>query len=625
MEALDQRTLSEEDRTSLTQLAGPNETQRWCSSRITEYRHHIQDFRRLYGDAGRDAISTTKSHIRALRSIYSDAAPINLYLPPELLMEVFSHVHPAVMPRPQACVPVLRVCRYWRSIIFRMPQFWANILSLPSWRSWNPKYHMGRFSAALARSVSQSLTLSLPYCDQTIASVLMPHASRLSSLKVGPTLQCVNDIAQFLDQHMPHLTHLAILRYSWNDSHLTSILNFSQYPNMQALELERTYIFTPVAPYASLSHLKLTQCAIRSPSTTASRVPALCSMLNALELFPKLNTLSMAHSLSDDDRHGLVPTLPEATKTVRLPCLRLLEITDIPAYIPHFLSQLVLPPTTSLVLEPALRHDFSGRPPPVPLFPGIHASEPPAMSPHAELSLHLDFRSWDNGLVRWETHGEGVRPVRITLAGSARRVAVIAAFSRSLAAVLAPSVLNELTAVGGCAIWKYWDLLLPALPRLCRLTYETGWTDTKGLLDVLGRRRADDGFMCPRLEHLGLVWHVPPKIRVDAGSEDLEDLDMQWERLRLQESYGDEDAVWSAECDLATSLRALCTTLRARLVERREGGCERIRTLLVVPRQWRLLDSGIILQEWQRALAERCVRDRLGDLVEDIVVVEDLC
>ena len=67
----DSLSLSEEDRTSLTQLAGPNETQRWCSSRITEYRHHIQDFRRLYGDAGRDAISTTKSHIRALRSIYS--------------------------------------------------------------------------------------------------------------------------------------------------------------------------------------------------------------------------------------------------------------------------------------------------------------------------------------------------------------------------------------------------------------------------------------------------------------------------------------------------------------------------------------------------------------------------
>ncbi|KAM5543952.1 hypothetical protein V8D89_002569 [Ganoderma adspersum] len=601
LEALDQRLLSEEDKISLNQLA-PNEVQQWCSSRITEYQHHIRDLRELlYGAVAREAIFTTKSHIRALRSAYNDAAPINRHLLPELLIEVFSHVHPAVMPRPLARIPVLRVCRYWRKLLFRTPQFWANILSLPSWRSWNPKYHMGRFSAALARSVPQNLTLSLPYCDRTIASVLMPHTNRLSSLKVGPTLQCVNDIAQILDQleYMPHLTHLAILRYSWYDSHLTFILNFSRYPNMQALELERTYIFTPVAPYASLSHLKLTQCAIRHPSTTASRVPALCTMLSALELFPNLNTLSMAHSLSDDDRHGLVPTLPELTKTVRLPRLRLLEITDIPAYIPHFLSQLVLPPTTSL--------------------------SPATSPPHAELSLHLDFRSWDNGLVRWETHGAGVRPVRVTLAGGTRRVAVIAAFSRSLAAGLAPAGLSELTAVGGCAIWKYWDLLLPALPRLCRLTYEAGWTDTKGLLDVLGRRRrrrADDGFVCPCLKHLGLVWHVPPKIRVDAGEEDEEDEDAQWGPLGLRESGGDEDAVWTAECDLATSLRAFSSTLRARLVERGEG-CERIRTLLVAPRQWRLQGSGIVLQEWQVALAEQRVRDRLGDLVEDIAVVKD--
>ena len=145
LEALD-FLLAEEYRISLNQLA-PSEIQEWCLSRIAQYQ---DDNRRLA-----KAVPNNKSHMRALRSVYNDAAPINRHLLPEILMEIFSHVHPAVVPRSH--IPVLRVCLYWRWLLFRTSVFWDNLLSLPTWNGWNSKYQMGPFQAALARSAYASL------------------------------------------------------------------------------------------------------------------------------------------------------------------------------------------------------------------------------------------------------------------------------------------------------------------------------------------------------------------------------------------------------------------------------------------------------------------------------------
>ena len=166
LEALGLSLLAEEDRISLSQLT-PSEVQEWCLSRLAQY----QDDNRCLE---KEVLSKNKSHIRALRSVYNDAAPINQHLLPELLMEIFSHVHPAVVPRSH--IPVLRVCRYWRRLLFRTSEFWDNLLSLPTWDGWNSKYHIGPFRAALARSAYASLSLSVPYYIQAIASTLILHA-----------------------------------------------------------------------------------------------------------------------------------------------------------------------------------------------------------------------------------------------------------------------------------------------------------------------------------------------------------------------------------------------------------------------------------------------------------------
>ncbi|KAI1792311.1 hypothetical protein LXA43DRAFT_1133885 [Ganoderma leucocontextum] len=590
----------------LSQLA-PSEVQEWCVSRITEHQSDNRLLREWYGAAARNAISKNKSHVRALRSAYNDAAPINQYLPPEVLMEVFSYVHPAaVMPRPR--VPVLRICRYWRQLIFRTPLFWANLLSLPSWKSWNPKYHMGRFRAALARSAPESLTLSVPYSDKDIADILAPHASRVSSFKVGPTLYNVKEMAQVLQQHMPRLTHLTILCRYWYGETPTLRLSFPISPNIHILELQRTNFYAPVAPCSSLCHLKLKHCAIR-PSPMVGSVPALRTVHNALEFFPNLETLSMTYSLSDD-RYGYLRAPSELAKTVHLLRLRHLEIEDTPAYIPLFLSHLVFPSTTSLVLKPVYRGDCSRWPTAVPLFPAINASP----APNAELSLYLDFspRAREDGnLVHWETRGDGVRPVRVTLAGAASQPAIVSRFTRQLVDALAPAPAPGVTSLAVERPYsnprEYWEQLLPDLPGLRRLACDSLWT-TKHLAGILGERMPGGEFPCARLEDLALAWNLPCTIDLgepEGGGE--------WQSLEH-----DGRGPGCHESELAAPLREFCNMLGGCLAARARR-CEPIRKLSVtLHRQYSSED--VVLEGGQVALVELLLRRGLGHLVGEVAI-----
>ncbi|KAI1792279.1 hypothetical protein LXA43DRAFT_351954 [Ganoderma leucocontextum] len=366
---------------------------------MAEHQNHNRLLRELYGSTACNLVYKTKSHIRALRSAYNYAAPINHHLPPEVLMEIFSNVHPTVVPR-QRSVPVLRVCRYWRKLVLKTPQFWANLLSLPIWDSWD----MCRIRVAVARSAPQSLTVSVPYHKPSVVDILVPHASRFSSLEF-PLFE-TKYLSRILEQDMPRLRHLAIC----SCPNLT--LSFPRYPNIRSLQLERTKFYHPIAPCTSLRHLKLKCCNIHPPSSGSV---SLVSVHDTLDLFPNLETLYMAYGLSHE---------PELMKTIHLPRLRRLEVVDVDIYFLKFLSHLVFPSTTSLVLK--LLAPIQG-PLEAPVFPGIN----PSHAPDAELSFTLDFLSL-NRFTYWETHGEGVRPIRIAVAGPIRRHATIIPFTHAL-------------------------------------------------------------------------------------------------------------------------------------------------------------------------------------------------
>ena len=615
--ALDQCLLADEDRLALGHLA-PDEVQEWGLLRITEYRNYNHLLREQYGASARHAISKNKSHSRAIRIAYNDAAPIHRRLPPEVLIDIFSHLDPVVTPRRH--VPILGVCSYWRRLLLRTPQFWAKILSLPTWKSWYPRYHrsLDLFEVAMVRSAPQSLTLSIPSCDSYIADTLASHAIRISSLKVGPTWYDLGNIAQVLEQRMPLLACLSILHQrSWWKNASTFALNFPIYPNIQTLEFDDTYFHTPVAPYTSLRHLKLKHCAIRPPPGTEGSVRALCAVHNALGLFPNLETLSLVYSLSDDDPRRILRAAPVLkSETIHLPRLRHLELEDIPAYAHQFLSHLTFPAITSDVLEPAYAHDLSGRTLAVPLLPDINAFP----TPTAELSLCLysrPARSGDEYIARWEMlTGDGVRAVRITLPSASRQhrghdAALVARSTRELVAAFAPAPSPGVTSLDVQPYTYFasseWTRVMLELPGLRSLACSGPWM-AKTLVDVLGERSSNPGggFLCTRLAHLSLGWELPRNTDLREGGE--------WDSLRWQSD------VDGPQKRLAVSLAEFYDTLKACLTKR-VGYCEPIRKLEVTL-HWEFRRS--VLEGWQVALVEQRLHHALRHLVGNVTVADEV-
>ncbi|PIL23450.1 hypothetical protein GSI_14761 [Ganoderma sinense ZZ0214-1] len=463
----------------------------------------------------------------------------------------------------------------------------------------------------------------------------------------------IESIKRLLEQHMPRLRDLIVLDCSrhWRDPPLT--LCFHRYPNIQSLQLGLSlYYYSTAAPCASLRHLELTRCTMR-PWPTCGYVPSLRSAHDALELFPNLETLTLIHSLSEGDWFG---ELPKLKKTVHLPRLRRLEIKDTPIYIPYFLSHLLFPSTTSLVLAPDYRLAFED-PLSVPVFPGIN----PSPAPDAELSLYLDFfYSSDpsllspEGLARWETHGSDARPVCVTLTGAARRLDPVAHFTRELVRALARPPGRGVASLTAKGTWarspgkrhpllllsarEYWTAFLPDLAGLRRLAC-AGHGATRDFIDVLGQRLPQPAcgggggtageFPCPRLAELALVWDVPTEACFELERDGL------WVRAARGGGHvqgsGDESGSGSAGHGegypsqvgrvFAAALGELCDALGVCVTER-AGLCEPIRKLSVELRGSYGWDLHV--EQWQAALVEGKLRDVLGHLVGEVVVVDEV-
>ena len=523
---------------------------------------------------------------------------------------------------------------------------------MPMLRSMNPRWRMARFTAALALSAPRSLTLSLPFWSLDVVDVLIPHADRLASLSIRP-ISDMGTTQRLLEQDIPRLRDLVVLCSPyWISPPL--ILYFNQYPNIRSLQLGITLYYFLVAPCASLHHLELKCCTLWAWPETG-HISSMHSVHDALELFPNLETLSLTYSLSGADWSD---DIPELLKTVHLPRLRRLEIQDVPTLIPRFLSHLVFPLSTSLVFQLNLPLLFEG-PLSAPVFPGIN----PSPSPGAEISLHIDFLHWvdpsqvhPQGLARWETHGEGVRPVRVTFVGAARNLRPIAHLTCELAHALAPPPGRGVTALTVTGSWarspgdrhpqahllllgarEYWAAFLPDLAELRALAC-TGLGATKDFIYVLGRPLPQSGeFPCPCLAEVTLVWHLSP-----AASEWFE---VEWEWLNRvggnidnaelgpgdapNGSQGVEDEVpvggastihaASLSSEVTASLSELCDALGACLAER-AGRCEMIRKLSIALRGW--CDEDLHVQRWQAVLVERLLRDGLGHLVGEVTAVD---
>ncbi|TBU23468.1 acid protease [Dichomitus squalens] len=597
-----------QDNSAYKQLP-PDEIQEWCLSRTAEYQTHIFFIRKHLAPAAYDAVCEIKSKIRGLRHEYNSAAPIHRYLPPELLMEIFAYIHPAMTHR--RSLRVLRVCRYWRNLIVKTPQFWANLLSFPlTASSWSPLWHMDRFNVELARSAPQSLTLSLDHCNALTVSTLTIYADRISSLALAFHVLELENVTRLLQRHMPRLRHLSIRKCYQIGNRPTLTLTFPHYPSLHSLQLERSHFYPPLAPHTSLRHLKLKFATVHSLPTTSNFVSSMRSIHDALANFPNLETLCTAFSLSEYGGRGFFnEPAPELTRIVRLPLLRHLEIQDMSAHINMFLRHLDFPSTTSLVLEPAYK--FTRGPMMVPVPPGINNA---SHAQRAEMSLSLCVWPFD-GSARWETHGDGVRPVSVTLSMAARRLDIVSTFTSELVNALAPAGgLTSLTAEGTWGHAKeYWTTLIPRLPRLRHLTCVAS-TTTRDVVPLLGKPQTNGEFLCQNLTHLTVAWTLPYDVSVGSGlATQLMPSDAAV--VESREGGVDDDRGMTASQD------SLCGMLRTCLTER-AGHCGPIQKLSVAFGG----SCGIyeaVLQPRELHSFEQRLRDTLGMFLPEIAVMNE--
>ncbi|PIL27028.1 hypothetical protein GSI_10167 [Ganoderma sinense ZZ0214-1] len=258
----------------------------------------------------------------------------------------------------------------------------------------------------------------------------------------------------------------------------------------------------------------------------------------------------------------------------------------------------------------------------IPLFSGLE----PSPTPHAE--LHVEFVNTNGGtVVHWETRGDNVRPVRVTVAdGSASCADIVSNLTRALVAALAPARGLTTFTVGQwhTQIERYWDDLWPVLGARLRRLQILEYTRLGEFVQQLQLprpvRTEGTGIptcVCPVLEVLALKWVLPP--RLDYG------LDGDWRVLRDRD---DGRHLGHRAVGLLPSLREFCDMLRACLSTRAAGGCSPLRRIevTVYPR-WVDRDAvgdHVVLQGWQIALVGERMRDKLGDLVADIAVTGGL-
>ena len=130
--------------------------------------------------------------------VASTSISINSKLPPELLIEIFSRVEPDVIlvdSRRRYTVPM--VCKLWRSLLLRTPEFWANALSQVLLCLYDsddePQKLDAQVKAHLELSREQPLNLKLLCLPYPVFQMFAAHAHRIASVEVS--VKAVNQVA----------------------------------------------------------------------------------------------------------------------------------------------------------------------------------------------------------------------------------------------------------------------------------------------------------------------------------------------------------------------------------------------------------------------------------------------
>ena len=353
---------------ALLQGLAPCEVQEATSHRIREYRSMVEDI---------------TDFIHRLSTIHNAAAPIHAKLPPELLVHIFARVSPTRRDH----IRLTHVCRAWRDLILRTPEFWAAMIlasGAPKRATdFNEMIKFIRHSAPLTYALDVGPNMEFL---QTLES--RGHLSRLSELSVR-----LEDKFALLELTMPNLETLRcaalghrFLDLSPPDVDHTLPSASRNFPRLRRLECLHGCLFAPSLAFRSLKIL-----------VHHGRPLEFFLFLKGLELCEELEELSLLNWTPPI--HPLLPN-PALCLPCVMPRLRRCHIETchdgVAPCVLEFLSNVVLPPTVYLSMESEY----------VSLPTAIIPTSPPPTVFHAVDTIQVKLSSDPSeGVWRYEVHG----------------------------------------------------------------------------------------------------------------------------------------------------------------------------------------------------------------------------
>ncbi|RPD55464.1 hypothetical protein L226DRAFT_616005 [Lentinus tigrinus ALCF2SS1-7] len=298
-------------------------------------------------------IKTIQDHISELRSIHNGALPLHLALPPELVAEIFRHLPFEY----RSDIRLLHVCRLWRILLQKTPEFWASFLSHSVERSRRPRYGWKEgeplFMTALIRSSPLGVQITGGERHLEILHTAPNHVIRLSSLTltIGTShLETLFSILRIKNLRLETLVlnltckaHNGLMRTEILDKIRPWVPTGDHFPRLHTLEVNGVLFPTLASP--TIKHLRLFGC-----SRNLCTSPATCSRTNVSSLGALVSGLRRCPALLTCRFITCLPSRITASQqvVVHLPQLQEIFVSSDPSSTRAILETVTFPRTTLL-------------------------------------------------------------------------------------------------------------------------------------------------------------------------------------------------------------------------------------------------------------------------------------
>jgi hypothetical protein len=290
-------------------------------------------------------IKSLEESLLSLRHRRNALAPISS-LPTEIIAAIFYLLRE--QPDFNLALPVAHVCHRWREIALAHPLFWSHL----DFTTISP----AGATEILARAGMAPLHLEaivpihLWNDDRSVsfAKQLHTHLSHIYRLRIGAEMCHLNRILEGLISPAPTLEHLSLSAQYYAESSRVSVpdtLFDATTPKLSSLELYNCSISWKSPFLKSLKYLETIKLSMITR-------PSLTDWLDALDEMPQLTSLLLD---SSSPSTSLFPF--DIKRTVTLPSLTRLDISDSELDCGLALAHLILPSLTSLRLYVVVTSD----------------------------------------------------------------------------------------------------------------------------------------------------------------------------------------------------------------------------------------------------------------------------